>query len=478
MNSKTSPESAESALNLAKMSEQERSEIYALTAALDYSFYVEYVHRGFYQHGAHTRHVCKVLEAVEAGELDRVMLLMPPRHSKSMTVTETFPSWFIGRNPRRKVIATAYGDSLARRFGRYNRKKIEEYGAEVFGIQLDPASATVTNWSIHKHNGIMVSAGIGGPISGEGADLLIIDDPIKNRQEADSPTYRNMVWDEWQNTLLTRLQPDAAIIIILTRWHEDDLVGRLLADEPARWTVLKFPAIAEDDDILGRSEGDALWPEYGFDEKWAVQKKKGVGSYAWASLYQQRPSPPEGGIFKRTWWKFWEVLPNRFDEVLQSWDMSFGDTKDASFVVGQVWGRKGADKYLLDQVRAHMDFVGAQRAILTLSAKWPSARAKLVEDKANGPAVISSLKKDIPGLIPITPKGSKESRANAASPDIEAGNVYLPLPSIAEWVHDYIEEHAAFPTGRHDDQVDATSQALDRMNGYSQPRTVAGVWGR
>jgi len=460
------------------MNEAELAELFALTAAVDYSFYVEFVHRGAYNHGDHTRYLCSVLEQVERGDLDRVMFLLPPRHSKSMTVSETFPSWFLGRNPDRRVIATAYGDSLAKRFGRYNRRKIDEFGADVFGVRLEPGSSGVTNWALDKHAGQMVSAGIGGPISGEGADLLLIDDPIKNRQEADSVTYRNMVWDEWQNTLLTRLSPRAAVIIILTRWHEDDLAGRLLAEEPDRWHVVKLPATAEEDDPLGRPYGQPLWPSFGFDSAWAEQRRRDVGSYTWASLYQQRPSPSEGGVFRRTWWQYWDALPNKMDELLQSWDMSFGDTKSASYVVGQVWGRKGSDKYLIDQVRDRMDFVGAQNAVKTLSAKWPDVRLKLVEDKANGPAVVASLRKLISGLVPVTPKGSKESRANAVTADIEAGNVYLPNPKMARWVHDLIEEAAAFPYGTHDDQVDAMSQALDRMNGYSHARTVAGVWGR
>jgi len=393
---------------------------------------------------------------------------MPPRHSKSMTVSETFPSFFIGKNPERRVIEISYGDSLARKFGRANKQKIDEFGEELFGIKLSQDNASMTNWGIEGHRGGMISAGIGGPITGEGADLLIIDDPIKNRQEANSETYREMVWNEWQNTLLTRLHPGGAVIIILTRWHEDDLAGRLLKQEQGKWEVVSLPAKAEKNDQLGRKPGEPLWPEHGFDEAWMENTKKEVGSQVWTALYQQKPSPQEGNMLKRGWWQFYRQAPSSFDEIIQSWDCAFKDekaakSKEPDFVVGQVWGRKGADKYLLDQVRDRMDFPATIMAIKSLTAKWPQAGAKLIEDKANGPAVIATLKRQIPGLIPVNPEGGKVARAAAVSPDIEAGNVYLPDPSIAPWVHDFIEECAAFPNGANDDQVDAMTQALNRL---------------
>lgn len=418
---------------------------------------------------------------------------MPPRHSKSMTISETFPSWFIGRKPARKVIVVSYGDSLARRFGRFNRKKIEDLGERIFGITLTRDSSTVTNWSVDapeegEGGGGMISAGVGGPISGEGADLLIIDDPIKNRQEADSPRYREMLWDEWQNTLLTRLQPNGSVIIVLTRWHEDDLAGRLLHEEGDAWEVISLPALAEENDLMGRNPGEALWPEFGFDEEWAAKKKPSVGSFVWASLFQQRPSPSGGGIFKPYWWRFWQYpkqdlppvtlkseegnliavepvnLPARFDQMAQSWDMAFKDTKQSSYVTGQVWARVSADEYLLDQVRDKMDFIQSIDALQVFTKKHPKARAKWIEDKANGPAIISSLRKKIAGLIPVNPQGSKEGRARAVSPYIESGNVFLPHPINAPWVLDFIEECKNFPSGKYNDQVDAMSQALLRMS--------------
>lgn len=439
-----------------------------ILAKVDYEYYLEYVHRGLYRHARHTKLICDKLEQVEEGKIKRLMIFLPPRHSKSMTVSETFPSFFIGKNLNRRVILVSYGDSLARKFGRANRNKLEEYGEEIFDISLSKDNSSVTNWGIEGYRGGMISTGIGGPITGEGADLLIIDDPIKNRKEANSKTYRDMVWDEWQNTLYTRLQPNGSVIIILTRWHEDDLAGRLLNSdygEVEDWDIVKLPAVAEDEnDLLGRAVGELLWPEHGFDEEWAEVTKTAVGSQTWASLYQQRPAPAEGNIVNREWWQFYKELPDSFDEVIQSWDCSFKETEDGSYVVGQVWGRKGANKYLIDQVRARMGFTKTLRAIKNMTLKYPEARLKLIEDKANGPAIISTLRQEISGIVPVNPRGSKEERAAAVSPEIEAGNVYLPSPSRAPWINDYIEEWAAFPNGENDDQVDATTQALDRLS--------------
>lgn len=383
-----------------------------------------------------------------------------------MSISETFPSYFIGKDPTRRVILTSYGDSLARRFGRANRNKLEDYGEDIFNIRLSEDNQSVTNWSVEGSQGGMISTGIGGAITGEGADLLIIDDPVKNRKEANSKTYRENIWQEWQNTLYTRLQPDGAVIIVLTRWHEDDLVGRLLNPEYGTvedWEIVKLPAIAEGNDILGRTEGEPLWAEQGFDEKWAEETKTAVGSKTWASLYQQNPTPAEGNIVNREWWKYYTELPEGMEETIQSWDCTFKETTAGSYVVGQVWGRKGANYYLIDQIRARLDFTKTLRAIRSLTNKHPETTAILIEDTANGPAIINTLRQEISGIIAVRPGGSKEERANAVSPQIEAGNVYIPAPSIAPWIRDYIEEWASFPHGNNDDQVDATSQGLIRL---------------
>jgi len=392
---------------------------------------------------------------------------MPPRHGKSMTVTETFPSWFLGRNPGKRVIVSSYSGSLAERFGRFNRRKVEEWGQEIFGIKVSTEKATQSNWEIEGTAGGMLSLGIGAGITGSGSDLLLIDDPVKNSQEAESVTYRERVWDEWQSTLRTRLHPGASVIVILTRWHEDDLAGRLLNPEfgkPDKWDIISLPAECESkEDPLGRAIGDPLWGSFGFDHAWMDSTKNAVGSRVWASLYQQRPSPASGNIFNRSWWRFYDSVPPVFEEIIQSWDCAFKGTDHSDFVVGQVWGRTKADKYLLDQVRGRMNFPETLQAIRSLSEKWSKSYTKLIEDKANGSAVIDTLRREISGLIPVNPEGGKEARANAIVSQIESGNVYLPSVAVAPWIRDFIEECSSFPNSVNDDQVDAMTQALFRL---------------
>ncbi len=216
-------------------------------ARIDYEYYLELVHRGRYRPAQHTRFIAEHLTQVERGTLKRLMIFLPPRHSKSMTVSESFPSYFIGRDPDRRVILTSYGDSLARRFGKANRDKLDDFGKRLFNINIDSNNSSVTNWGIEGHRGGMISSGIGSGITGEGADCLIIDDPVKNRQEANSQTFRDRIWNEWQSTLYTRLHPGGSVIIILTRWHEDDLAGRLLNPdygEVEEWEIIRLPAEA------------------------------------------------------------------------------------------------------------------------------------------------------------------------------------------------------------------------------------------
>jgi predicted phage terminase large subunit-like protein len=258
-----------------------------------------------------------------------------------------------------------------------------------------------------------------------------------------------------------------------TRWHEDDLVGRLLElqkhdPQADQWRVVCFPAVFEGNDEYThpsdrREIGESLWPgKYPLEDLNRI--KATLGSYEWAGLFQQRPAPSGGGIFMTSWWGYYDnaSLPNGFDEIIQSWDMTFKDAGTSDFVVGQVWARAGERYYLLDQVRERLDFPGTIRAVMNLSYRWPEAKLKLVEDKANGPAVISMLKRELSGLVPVEPQGSKEARAYAVSALVESGNVFL--PARASWLDDFIAESASFPNGRHDDQIDAMTQALNRLS--------------
>jgi predicted phage terminase large subunit-like protein len=451
-----------------------------------------------YEVNWHHRVICNEIDAFVRGETKRLILCMPPRFGKSELLSRRFPAYILGRSPDTKIISCSHNVELARAMNRDVQRIIDspEYATlfprtTLFGanIRSTARGAYIRNTDIFEvvnHRGTYIAAGVGGSITGRGCDIGVIDDVVKNHEEAASETYRERVWDWYTSTFYTRLEKNAKILIVMTRWHEDDLVGRLLElqknnDSVHKWRVICFPAIYEGqgeythpEDIARRAEGDPLWPgKYSLDEM--NEKKAVIGSRDWAGLYQQRPSPAEGAIFMRNWWQYWKEArhPSFFEEIIQSWDCTFKDTDGTDYVVGQVWGRRGADRYLLDQVRDRMNFPKTVDAIKKLKAKWPSTGAVLIEDTANGPAVIATLKHDIPGLIPVKPEGGKVVRAQAVTAQIEAGNVYLPSPEIAAWVGDFIEECAAFANGKYDDQVDCMTQALTRLAMKSQAS-----WGR
>jgi len=295
-------------------------------------------------------------------------------------------------------------------------------------------------------------------------NCLIIDDIVKNSEQAASPAYqrRNIEW--FKSTFATRGEPGAALIILGTRWNENDLQGWLQSDldQKGTWKVIRLPAIAEKHDPLGRMPGKALCPER-YDERALKKIKKEVGEYYWNSLYQQRPSPLEGGIFKRAWYRHYDELPMDMDEYIQSWDLAFTGNASSAYTVGQIWGRKGANKYLIDQVRKQMDFVETVEAIQLFSATYPEAKAKLVEKAANGEAVLSALKDKISGLIGIKATRSKEDRALSVQPEFEGRNVYFPAIGSKPWLGAFIEEIATFPNSKYKDQTDAMVQALCRL---------------
>jgi len=420
----------------------------------------------------HHKILAEKLMELERGDIDRLMVLMPPRHGKSELASVRFPAWFLGNNPRSRVIATSYSARLAETFGRKVRDIVADPKFKmVFGNGLSSASKAADRWETSS-GGAYVSSGVGGSITGLGGDLLIIDDPFKNREDADSKTYRDKVWEWYQSTLYTRIEKGGRILVILTRWHEDDLAGRLLASGSEEWDVVSFPAVAEEDEEF-RSVGEPLWSEK-FSEDALMRIRTAVGTRVWNALYQQRPAPEEGALFKKSWWRFYDYLPSDIEGYIQSWDMTFSDSSGSDYVVGQVWGIRGAERYLVDQVRERMDFVRAINAVCTMTERYPEAKAKYIEDKANGPAVISALKKRIQGLIPVNPRGSKIARANAVSPIVEAGNVFLKRG--ASFSDELMEEASLFPTGKHDDMVDAMTQALSQSKDKISPKAeIAGV---
>lgn len=442
-----------------------------------------------YEVNWHHRDMCAKLEDFARGKIKRLILQMPPRHGKSELGSRRLPAYIFGRNPNHRIIATSYGADLASMMNRDVQRVIDDeayrelfpktnlFGKNVRSTAKGNYLRNSDIFEIVNHQGYYRSAGIGGGISGMGANFFIIDDPVKDQKTADSIAFRNTAWDWYASTAYSRLAKDAGILIILTRWHEDDIVGRILQiakNDPQadQWELVRYPAILEKperDDP--RMVGEALWPDE-FPASQLLKAKKN-SPRIFEAVWQQNPTSPEGALVKRKHIKFWKALPDKFDEIIMSWDFAQTDTDKADYTVCQVWGRLGANKYLIDQLRDRLDFPAECQAVVTMSAKHPKAYVKVVEKKSNGDAVIQTLSSKVPGIVAYSPKESKKQRLKAVSPDYEAGNIYYPHPDIAPWVHDTIEEVVNFPNAANDDTVDATTQALIRFRADSADEFTA-----
>jgi predicted phage terminase large subunit-like protein len=408
----------------------------------------------------HIRYIAERLERVHSRGGQRLIIEVPPRHGKSTLSTKIFPAWYIGNNPSKRVITASSTTNLATSFSRYTRNIFREFAPKVFGEEIAPDSKGSARWDLKGRSGGMLAAGVGKQISGFGADVLLIDDATRNAEEAYSQTSRDKVWTWYVNDARTRLHSGGSIVIIGTRWHEDDIIGRALDDSDEKWERIRLPALSEGEgDLLGRPEGKALWPSmFDLDYFRAPMKETNV----WHALYQQNPIPIGGGIIKRDWVRYYDCLPEDSTSYLQSWDMTFKKTSKGSYVVGQVWCRDKANFYLVDQVRKRCNFADTLESVKTMIGKWPKCNRILVEDKANGPAIISMLKQDIPGVIAVKADASKEARLRSVEPYFEAGNVFFPEPGKFDWVDELVAEVTSFPGCKYDDQVDAMSQALSK----------------
>lgn len=410
-----------------------------------------------------------------AGEIQRflegedavLVIETPPQHGKSCTVTESLPAWYLGRNPEHRVIVACYDSEFAERFGRRNREKLRAFGPTLFGAGVG-STDRAGELELDNGRGRLLCRGLMAGITGNAAELIVIDDPVKNRQEADSPVYRARLWEEWQNSLKTRLAARGKVILIMTPWHEDDLAARILKNEPGA-RLLRLPVEAEPGDPLGRVPGEPLCPELGKDAEWLRRFKAGYladprgGQRAWTALYQCLPRREEGALIRRGWWRRYDPAQvTRFASEVISVDAAFKGGEDNDCVSVQVWGKLGEDYYLRWCLNRHLDFPGTLAAIRAAARLFPAARAVLIEDKANGSAVIQTLQREL-FCIPVNPLGGKLARVNAVAPAIEAGHVFLPLEEKAPWTADFVDQFAAFPQGAHDDMVDAASQALNRL---------------
>ena len=395
-----------------------------INARENYCAYMQLVYHGRWKRARHLDLLCEYLEQVEAGELDRLIITMPPRHGKSMTVTESFPSWFIGRNPERRVIEVSYGVELAKKFGLSNRRKLEEFGFDIFGINISRDNATKTNWSVKNYLGGMISSGIGGSITGQGADLLIIDDPIN------------------------------------------------------------LPAIAEEDDVMGREEGQALWPEHGFDEKWCAKKKRSAGTRTWVSLYQGHPRPSDGNLFRMSMFRYFTISGNCYKvadkiydksvcKIFQTCDVAGSKKSSADyFVLGTFALCPNGELLVLEIFRERLE--GPDQPTL-IQRKFNEYKPVLigVESANMGLTLYQLLRRLGLPVIELKPDADKYTRAIPAAARYEAGMVYHLENS--HWLNNLESELLAFPNGAHDDQVDVVSYAVYMQSwGYLKEKKRGG----
>lgn len=442
-----------------------------------------------YRAAAHHALIAEKLEAIERGEIDRLMINMPPRHGKSELASRRFPAWFLGRNSGKSVIAASYNSDLATDFGRQVRNIVasQEYG-RLFDTELSEDSRAANRWNTNKA-GTYVAAGVGTAITGRGADILLIDDPLKDREEADSELQRDKIWDWYTSTAYTRLAPGGRIIVIQTRWHEDDLSGRLLVEQAKggdKWEILELPAIY--------STGQALWPD--FYPLPALERIRSVlPARDWSALYQQRPAPEEGAYYKRDWFRYYDEKPQHLriygasDYAVTEGDGDYtvhlvaGVDPDDNIYVLDVWrGQTSSDVW----VQAWLDLARKHKPLM-----WVEEQGQII--KSIGPFLDKRMREEkvYCRREQVSSASDKPTRSRSIQARTAMSKVYF--PSKATWLSDFTSELLTFPAGKHDDMVDAfglIGRMLDdlipatkpkaepkaRTAGYSSRDTEASSW--
>lgn len=419
-----------------------------------------------YQDNWHIQHLCWQLDKVARGDVRRLIINVPPRSMKSITVSVAFSAWLMGRDPTKKIMAISYAEDLARKLSVDTRSVMEtawfRAAFPAFAFAGRPRNLELGT----TLGGYRFAAGMNGSILGRGADLILIDDPIK-ATDALSEAERRRVNEAFDNTIRTRLNDKVrgAIVIIMQRLHEDDLVGHVL--EKDDWEVVSVPAIAPEDqryqlsdhsaDIHVRRAGDVLHPSR--EPRHILEQiRRAQGSLTFSSQYQQEPLPLEGNIVKREWLRFYDEAPEEFDLVIASWDTASTLSETADWSVGTVWGAKGLDFYLLDCLRVRSEVPDLRRQIVALAERWDVDQT-IVEEGDMGRAIVQDLRRTGHRNVILQPvRIDKQARFLAQSARFESGQVHV--PANTPWYADWLKELLAFPNGKHDDQVDSTSQAL------------------
>jgi predicted phage terminase large subunit-like protein len=416
-----------------------------------------------------------------------IIFNVPPRTMKSLLITVMFPAWLWTSDPARRWMFASYAEKLSTQHSVYRRNIMrspwyQERWGHVVRFSRDQNQKTQYE---NTARGSMLATAMGALATGFGGDVLVFDDPL-NPEQALSEAERTAINIKFDGTFRSRLNNPATgvKIIVMQRLHEQDLTGHVIGKEAGRWIHVKLPATAETHEHwkrpasnfeFRRRPGELLWPDR-LPESHLAGLKTGLGSWAFAGQYQQNPAPLEGGIIKRNWIRFYRDLPARFEFMVQSWDCTFKGSSakgsDTDFVAGQVWGKHEGNFYMLPyRVHDRLDFGPTKTAIKSAHSAFPKAHAILIEDKANGPAIISELRREIPGIVAIEPEGGKLARAQSTAPLWEAGSILLPdpqvfnghdaaHPNVGAWLDQYIHNICTFPKAAHDDDMDSTSQAL------------------
>lgn len=420
------------------------------------------------------------LQAIERGDLDRLIILMPPRYGKSELCSIRFPAWYLGRHPDRRIIATSYSADLASDFGRKTRDLISDplYKSFFPNTSVSAASSSALRWDLHGNEGGYIGAGIGGPITGRGADLLLIDDPVKNAEEADSKIYRDKVWNWYQSTAYTRLENDGAIVVVLTHWHEDDLAGRLVKEaenEGDTFEVLRLPAVSAKGDphrpVAGEKlvNGVPLWPEKHDIDK-LIRIKNAISTFYWSALFQQQPQPAEGTIWLRKWFKEVAELPDYYHRI-HSWDTGQKDDLSNDPSACGTFNECEDGIYLSNLFQERMEFPELKRKVIQ-HAEAENPDEILIEDKSSGISLIQELLNET--SLPVVPfpsddnddmkrfaKMPKPLRARHVSSHLEAGR--LKYVRGIPFINEYLDQCSQFPKTDHDEFVDITSQAIAKL---------------
>jgi len=466
--------------------------------------FVKYTKPDF-QAAAHHTYLSDKLESVISGKTRRLIITMPPRHGKSEMASRKLPAYFLGRRPRDEIICATYNAELASEFGRAVRDTISgPLFNNVFPeVRIKSSDRAADRWSVTTGGGYR-AAGIGGGLTGRGGSLLLIDDPIKSREDADSRLSRERAWDWYRSVLYTRQAPNAAIVVIQTRWHDDDLTGRLLRDMEMggeRWETVDFPAIAEGDDILGRAQGDALWPEW-FPLETLERTRRTIGAREWSALYQQKPVGDQGEYFERKW-----IEDNYFDDsqVLDDYNRGkhpmhiygasdYAVTADGGdFTVHLIIGVDNNDEiYLLDLWREQTKTDLWIDAFIDLTEKWKPLRwaeesGQII--KSVGPFITQRMRERRAYVFrdAFTSSSDKSSRARSIQARMSMNMVKF--PRNAKWMPDLMHELTRFPAGSNDDMVDTLSligRMLDKLSPAKalahirtqelEPTTMGEIW--